>query len=115
MSDTLLEADLPQPVNGGFKQSNAAPSTPSQKRLAWFDDVLLLGIMALLAGCGLIYEYLLSHYAGRILGALEAAIYTMIGLMIVSMGVGAFAARKIKCLHHSFLCYRCDLIIKFHN
>lgn len=52
--------------------------------------------MAVLAGCGLIYEYLLSHYAGRILGALEAAIYTMIGLMIVSMGLGAFAARKIR-------------------
>lgn len=102
MSDTLLEADSPQPVNGGFKQSNEAPSSPSQKRLAWFDDVLLLGIMALLAGCGLIYEYLLSHYAGRILGALEAAIYTMIGLMIVSMGVGAFAARKIKCAFTGF-------------
>lgn len=65
--------------------------------LSRLDDVLLLGIMAVLAGCGLIYEYLLSHYAGRILGALEAAIYTMIGLMIVSMGVGAFAARKIRC------------------
>jgi spermidine synthase len=66
--------------------------------ISWFDDALLLGIMALVAGCGLIYEYLLAHYAGRILGALEAAIYTMIGLMIVSMGVGAFAARKIRCV-----------------
>ncbi|WP_417761465.1 polyamine aminopropyltransferase [Shewanella sp.] len=62
----------------------------------WFDDALLLGIMGILAACGLIYEYLLSHYAGRVLGALEAAIYTMIGLMIVSMGFGAFAARHIK-------------------
>ncbi|QSX32996.1 polyamine aminopropyltransferase [Shewanella avicenniae] len=62
----------------------------------WFDDMLLLGIMGVLAACGLIYEYLLSHYAGRVLGALEAAIYTMIGLMIVSMGLGAFAARHIK-------------------
>lgn len=52
--------------------------------------------MALLAGCGLIYEYLLSHYAGRILGAVETAIYSMIGLMIVSMGLGAFAARLIR-------------------
>jgi len=75
-------------------QLTTAAAKPS--RLGWFDDVLLLGIMAVLAGCGLIYEYLLSHYAGRILGALEAAIYTMIGLMIVSMGLGAFAARKIK-------------------
>ncbi len=78
--------------------SNSAP----RKRLAWFDDVLLLGIMAVLAACGLIYEYLLSHYAGRILGALEAAIYTMIGLMIVSMGIGAFAARKIRCAFTGF-------------
>ncbi|MGI2066831.1 polyamine aminopropyltransferase [Shewanella sp. MF08487] len=79
-----------------MQQSNLTPSTAKPSRLGWFDDVLLLGIMAVLAGCGLIYEYLLSHYAGRILGALEAAIYTMIGLMIVSMGLGAFAARKIR-------------------
>ncbi|WP_298772782.1 polyamine aminopropyltransferase [uncultured Shewanella sp.] len=79
-------------------------NTPQVKnrKLAWFDDVLLLGIMAVLAACGLIYEYLLSHYAGRILGALEAAIYTMIGLMIVSMGLGAFAARKIRCAFTGF-------------
>jgi len=72
------------------------------KTISWFDDVLLLGIMAVLAACGLIYEYLLSHYAGRILGALEAAIYTMIGLMIVSMGVGAFTAKKIRCAFTGF-------------
>lgn len=60
------------------------------------EDALLLGIMLVLAGCGLIYEYLLSHYAGRVLGTLESAIYAMIGLMIVSMGIGAFAARGIK-------------------
>lgn len=78
------------------------PHAIKPSKLSWFDDVLLLGIMAILAGCGLIYEYLLSHYAGRILGALEAAIYTMIGLMIVSMGVGAFAARKIRCAFTGF-------------
>ncbi|QYK04328.1 polyamine aminopropyltransferase [Shewanella zhangzhouensis] len=73
------------------------PRPPTQaKHLGRLDDALLLGIMALLAGCGLIYEYLLSHYAGRILGAMEAAIYTMIGLMIVAMGAGAFAARAIR-------------------
>lgn len=52
--------------------------------------------MGVLAGCGLIYEYLLSHYAGRVLGAIESTIYTMIGLMIVSMGLGAFAAKLCK-------------------
>ncbi|WP_133408019.1 polyamine aminopropyltransferase [Parashewanella tropica] len=77
------------------------PPTSSRSLNKW-DDALLLITMALLAGCGLIYEYLLSHYAGRVLGALEAAIYTMIGIMIVSMGLGAFAARKIRCAFTGF-------------
>jgi spermidine synthase len=59
--------------------------------------------MATLAGCGLIYEYLLSHYAGRVLGVMESTIYTMIGLMIVSMGLGAFAARKVRCAYNGFV------------
>lgn len=86
-----------------MQENSLAPLAAKPSRLGWFDDVLLLGIMAVLAGCGLIYEYLLSHYAGRILGALEAAIYTMIGLMIVSMGLGAFAARKIRDAFTSFV------------
>ncbi|MBE8167448.1 MAG: polyamine aminopropyltransferase [Shewanella sp.] len=81
---------------------NAQPPIKKVAVLSRIDDVLLLGIMAMLAACGLIYEYLLSHYAGRVLGALEAAIYTMIGLMIVSMGFGAFAARKIRCAFTGF-------------
>ncbi|WP_286269670.1 polyamine aminopropyltransferase [Thalassotalea hakodatensis] len=67
-----------------------------KNRLFWYDVLLILS-MAVLAGCGLIYEYLLSHYAGRVLGIMESAIYAMIGLMIVAMGLGAFAARKISC------------------
>lgn len=58
--------------------------------------------MAVLAGCGLIYEYLLSHYASRILGVVESTIYTMIGLMIVSMGFGSFAAKTLKDPFSSF-------------
>ncbi|MFQ6370720.1 polyamine aminopropyltransferase [Shewanella sp. YIC-542] len=81
---------------------NTATSTVTRNGLSRLDDLLLLGIMGILAACGLIYEYLLSHYAGRILGALEAAIYTMIGLMIVSMGFGAFAARKIRSAFDGF-------------
>ena len=73
------------------------------------DDTLLILTMAVLAGCGLIYEYLLSHYAGRVLGVMESTIYTMIGLMIVSMGLGAFAARKVKCAFNGFVCL--ELII----
>jgi len=71
------------------------------KRLYWH-DVSIFGIMAVLAGCGLIYEYLLSHYAGRVLGAIETVIFSMIGVMIVSMGVGAFLARYIKCHFTAF-------------
>ncbi|GGP55135.1 polyamine aminopropyltransferase [Shewanella saliphila] len=97
MTTPLLDPSPHTAAQGGKEQS-----LPVSRNVSWFDDALLLGIMAALAGCGLIYEYLLSHYAGRILGALEAAIYTMIGLMIVSMGVGAFAARKIKCAFTGF-------------
>ncbi len=60
-------------------------------------DAALITIMAVLAGCGLIYEYLLSHYAGRILGAMETTLFAMIGIMIVAMGLGSLAARKITC------------------
>jgi len=75
---------------------------PGRRRLFW-DDTLLILTMAVLAGCGLIYEYLLSHYAGRVLGVMESTIYTMIGLMIVAMGLGAFAARKIQCAFNGFV------------
>ncbi len=73
------------------------------KNAHFLDDFLLIMTMAVLAGCGLIYEYLLSHYAGRVLGVMESTIYTMIGLMIVSMGLGAFAARKVRCAFNGFV------------
>ncbi len=60
------------------------------------DDIFLITSMAILAACGLIYEYLLAHYAGRILGAVETTIYAMIGIMIVAMGIGAFTAKWVK-------------------
>ena len=88
---------------------NANASAP-KKSLFW-DDVLLILTMAVLAGCGLIYEYLLSHYAGRVLGVMESTIYAMIGLMIVAMGLGAFAARKITCAFNGFVWL--ELIIAF--
>ncbi len=75
----------------------------TDKRQHYIDDILLILTMAVLAGCGLIYEYLLSHYAGRVLGVMESTIYTMIGLMIVSMGLGAFAARKVRCAFNGFV------------
>jgi len=60
------------------------------------DDIALIGSMMVLAACGLIYEYLLAHYAGRIIGAVETSIYGMIGIMIVAMGIGAFLAKWVK-------------------
>ena len=62
-----------------------------QRRL----DLVVLVILAIGAGCGLVYEYLLSHYAGRVLGAVEVAIFGIITVMMVFMGVGSFLARKI--------------------
>jgi len=88
---------------------NTSLSQPKQNHL--LDDILLITTMATLAGCGLIYEYLLSHYAGRVLGVMESTIYTMIGLMIVAMGLGAFAARKVKCAFNGFVYL--ELIIAF--
>ena len=60
------------------------------------DDVAIMAVTGVLAGCGLVYEYLLAHAAGRILGAVEAVIFTMIGVMIVAMGIGAFLARTVR-------------------
>jgi spermidine synthase len=74
------------------------------KRVKLFiDDLLLILIMATLACCGLIYEYLLSHYSARILGSVETVIYAIIGIMIVSMGLGAFAAKKVKNAFQGFV------------
>jgi len=73
------------------------------KNRLFFDDALLILIMATLACCGLIYEYLLSHYSARILGSLETVIYAIIGIMIVSMGLGAFAAKKVKDAFQGFV------------
>lgn len=65
-------------------------------------DVVLIGTMGVVAGCGLIYEYLMAHFAGRILGAVEPTIYAMIGLMIVAMGIGAFMAKWVSSMYRGF-------------
>lgn len=59
-------------------------------------DLFIILIMMTLAACGLIYEYVFSHYAGRVLGSIETVIYAIIGIMIVSMGIGAFLSNKLK-------------------
>ena len=65
-------------------------------------DIVLVFTMAILAACGLVYEYLMAHFAGRILGSVEPTIYAMIGLMIVAMGLGAFSAKWINSIYKGF-------------
>ena len=74
---------------------DAQPQRGSRRGLL-LEDIFLILMMGTLAACGIIYEYLMAHYAGRVLGSLESTIYAMIGLMIVAMGVGAFLAKWIK-------------------
>ena len=83
----------------------------SKKTKLFLDDSLLILIMATLACCGLIYEYLLSHYSARILGSVETVIYAIIGIMIVSMGLGAFAAKHIKDAFQGFVVL--ELVVAF--
>ncbi len=81
----------------------SATDTPVVKKQQFiFDDLLLLVIMLVLAGCGLIYEFLLSHYAARVLGAAEQAIFAVFTIMITAMGIGAFAAGRIRCPFSGF-------------
>lgn len=72
------------------------PKTEQKERSFFLHDSLLIITMIVLAACGIIYQYLLSNYAGRVLGVMEHSIFAMIGVMIVSMGVGAFLAKYIK-------------------
>jgi len=71
-------------------------------RSGWVEDAILLSIMMVLAGCGLIYEFLLSHYAARVLGATEIAIFGVFTVMIASMGIGAFFAQRVRCPFSGF-------------
>ncbi len=45
----------------------------------------------------------MAHFAGRVLGAFEWTIYAMIGIMIVSMGIGAFLAKWVRCPFNGFV------------
>ncbi|MFT5879049.1 MAG: spermidine synthase [Moritella sp.] len=94
-SGAVSHIDANDPIKSN-DPSDRDNRTSHHKRTLWFQDTLLIAVMIVLAGCGLIYEYLLSHYAGRVLGSVESAIYAMIGTMIVAMGIGAFLARWFK-------------------
>lgn len=66
-------------------------------------DAMLMAFTGVLAGCGLIYEYMLAHYAARVMGAVETVIYTIISLMIVSMGAGSFLSARIRDPYRGFV------------
>ncbi len=85
---------MPKPVK--------SPQAKASRRELILHDIFLIALMATLAGCGLIYEYLMAHYAGRVLGALESTLYAMIGIMIVAMGLGALLAKWFRCPFKSF-------------
>ena len=62
-------------------------------------NIFLVFLMMTLAACGLLYEYIFSHYASRVLGSIETVVYSIIGIMVVSMGVGTLFALKFKRVH----------------
>lgn len=59
-------------------------------------DVHLALFVMTIAGCGLIYQYLLASYSGRVLGSMEKVIFIIMTLMIVFMGVGSFIVKHFK-------------------
>ncbi len=78
------------------------PSIFRNKKLL-LHDITLIGIMMIVAACGLIYEFLVSHYAARVLAATEVAIFGIFTIMITAMGLGAFAAKRIKDAYTGFV------------
>ena len=67
--------NTPPEVDGLVADKDA---TETSSGIQWRHDILLVTIMAVLAGCGIIYEYLLAHYASRVMGATESTIFAMI-------------------------------------
>jgi len=58
-------------------------------------DYSAIALMAVVGGCGLIYEYAISHYAGIVLGQVDKAIYLIIGVMLVASGLGAALSGRV--------------------
>lgn len=89
MTTTTLEKSLTTKE----KLTNLKEMLFSRDRLK--DYVLSFFVMNI-AGCGMIYQYLLASYSGRVIGSLEITIFTIMTLMIVSMGAGSFIVHKFK-------------------
>lgn len=55
-----------------------------------------------IAGCGIIYQYLLASYSGRVIGSMEIAIFFTMTLMILFMGLGSFVVKRFDNKFFSF-------------
>lgn len=65
--------------------------------------IAMFFILGVTAACGLMYEYMLSSYAARVLGSMEKVIFTVILLMILAMGAGAaWIPRIVKNNYYGF-------------
>jgi len=64
---------------------------------ALIDNVILLIVAPVLAACYLTYEYILAHYAGVVLGDPETAIFIMVGVMVMSAGLGSLFSCRVTC------------------
>lgn len=72
------------------------------KNFPYWNDVILSPIVMIIAGCGLVYQYLLASYAGRIIGVMEKSIFLIMSIMILFMGIGSFFAKRYKDKFYSF-------------
>jgi spermidine synthase len=59
-------------------------------------DIKLAIVVMFIAGCGFVYQYLISSYSSRVIGSMETVIYTIITIMVISMGFGSFLAKYFK-------------------
>ncbi len=105
VSDKAASATIEAP---GAHSASPVDQAPWELR---FQDGVVLGVMVVLAAACIVYEYLLSHYAGRVLGLMEHAIFTMIGVMIVAMGIGSLAAKRIRDPDTGFLVVELGLAV----
>lgn len=66
------------------------------------NDFKLSPLVMTIAGCGFIYQYLLASYSGRIIGVMEVAIFTIMTIMVLFMGIGSFVAKRFDDKFFSF-------------
>lgn len=75
-------------------------------------DIKIFIILGVIAACGLMYEYMLSSYAARVLGSTERVIFTVILYMLLAMGLGAaIIPRFIKNIYNGFAIIEAQIAI----